>query len=411
VLAGVTAAAVFLFLNPHVLIDLNLYVRDFGATLRHYASRGASRQSSHWTLPLHAIQTLLSESFHGPVIGVLSLLGLVGVAITVILRPRGEDPDAKNRRLGRAMALAYVVGYVFLYSVATTYPSPHNWLVLTPFTSLCAAWGIAWNWRWLATRWPVLARPWVTTAVAAPAVLLVAFSGQRIAYHHALPMTWGVAQRHLIGSLQPMKGRLAYYERGLWQWRLVLKARDGKAFAIAAPRLDQIPPGVLDQADAELFSEDCLVRAGGDFYRRRLAAVAPGDVVRIRPALFRRWGPSLVVLVHPWRQVGRPMDLDIPSQKRKWPRQKTVLLPSLAPQELGSLEFSLPEGWKGKGLHSVSLGGKPLALARFKGTLRQVVVTTRFDALEAKAPLRVRLERPDFAGDEEIRARLYRWQR
>jgi hypothetical protein len=177
----------------------------------------------------------------------------------------------------------------------------------------------------------------------------------------------------------------------------------------ATERLGEIPPGLLDRADAELFPEDRLAGSGGDFYRRRLAAVAPGGVVRIHPALFRLWGPSLVILVHPWRQVGSPVDLELlpPGNLR---RQKVVRLPSLAPQELGSLEFALPETWEGEGVRAVFLGGKPLELARFKGTL-QVVVTTRFDAVEARTPLLVRLERPALARDEEVRARLYRWQR
>lgn len=409
VLAGVTAAAVFLLLNPYVLIAPDVYVTDFRKTLRHYARKGIMRQGSHGSMPLHAVQTLLSESFHGLVVGTLSLLGVAGLAVAVIRRPRGADADAEMKRIGRAMALAYVVGYVLLYSFATTYPSPHNWLVLTPYTSLCAVWVVAVGWRWLAARWPVLARPGVMAAAAAPAVLLLAFSGLWVAYHHALPETWDAAQRHLAGSLQPLRGRFAYYEEGMG--RLVVKSRDGKVFAAATQRLDQVPPGLLDRADAELFPEDRLAGAGGDFYRRRLAAGAPEGVARIRPLLFRLWGPPLVIWAHPWRQVGRPIDLDLHPPGSPHPQRPAILLPRLAPQELGSLEFVLPEAWEGKGVRSVFLGGEPLELARFKGA-QQVVFTTRFDAMEASAPLRVRLERPAFAGgEEEVRARLYRWQR
>ena len=410
VLAGVTSAAVFLLLNPYVLIDPHLYVSDFEKTLRHYANKGAAREGSHGSLPFHAVQTLLSESFHGLVVGTLSLLGMAGVAITVVRRPKWEDPEYDRKRVGRAMALAYVVGYILLYSFATTYPSPHNWLVLAPYTSLFAAWLAARIWSRLAARWPVLARPWVTAAAAVPAVLLVASWGQWTGYRLALPTTWDAAQRHLTGSLEPIKGRLAYYERDLG--RLVVRSNDGKAFAVATKRLEEIPPSLLDRSDAELFREDRLSGSEGGFYQRRLAAVAPGRVVRIHPSLFRVWGPSVVILVHPWRQMGGPVDLELlPPGNLRRQKQKFVRLPGLAPQELGSLELALPETWKGQGVQAVSLGGKPLELARFKG-VPQVLVTTRFDATEAGTPLVIRLERPAFAtSDEQVRARLYRWRR
>jgi Dolichyl-phosphate-mannose-protein mannosyltransferase len=400
VLAGVTAVVVFLLLNPYMLIDPDAYVTTFGSTLRHYAKKGVALRSSHGTLPLHALRTLLSESFHGPVVGALSLLGLAGLAVAVVRRPRGEDPDSGTRWLGRAMALAYVAGYILLYSLTTTNPSPHNWLVLTPFTALFAAWAVVSSWRWLSTRWPVLAWPGATAA-AVPAVLLLTSSAQWTAYHHQLPTTWEVAQRRLTESLRPVKGRLAYYEPVAGE-ELVLRSRNGKAFTLAAERLDQIPPGLLDRADAELFPEDRLAGAAGDFYRSRVAAVAPEGVVRLHPSLFRSWGPSLVILIHPWRQVGRPMDLDL--QPAGAPRRRVILLPGLAPQELGSLELVLPEG---ADVHGALLAGEPLALAGFSSD-PQVVVTTRFDAVEAKAPLLVRLA---LAGGQEVRARLYRWQR
>jgi hypothetical protein len=406
VLAGVAAAAVFLLLNPYVLIDPNSYTEEFGNTLRHYAKKGAARRASHGTLPLHAIQTLLSGSFHGPAVGILSLLGVAGLAVAVIRRPREGDPE---RRLGRAMALAYVAGYTLLYSFVTTNPSPHNWLVLTPYTSLCAAWAVAWSWEWLAARRPVLARPDVRAAAAVPAVLLLVLSAQRIAHGHALPATWEVAQNHLMGSLRPLAGRLVYYERE--RNRIVLRASEGKALAVGTPRLDQIPPRLLDRADAELLLEDRLAGEGSDFYRRRLAATAPRDVVRIRPSLFRIGGPSLVILVHPWRQVGRPVDLELPSPGSSR-GQQVLRLPSLAPQELGSLGLALPKTWNEQGgVQAVFLGRKRLGLGRFKSATEAVVVTTRFDAVEARAPLHIRLVRPVASSGEEIRVRLYRWRR
>jgi hypothetical protein len=306
------------------------------------------------------------------------------------------------------MALSYVFGYVLLYSLATTYPSPHNWLVLTPFTSLFAAWAVASLWQGLAARWRLLARPRMRAAAAAPATAVVLLSGAWAAYPLAVPLTWQAAERHVAARLRPVAGRLVYYERSE-RWLGFKKGR-GKAVGMEAPRLDLVPPEELDRADAELFLEDRLSGIAGDFYRRRVAAVPPHQRERIRPAPFRLRGPSLIVLTHPWRKAGKPIAFELALSGRKRGQLAGRLPDRIAPEQLGSLEIALPDVLRRTGIASVFLGGKPLAMTRIGGAV-EVVATARFSAAEATRLLVLRLHDPSLAEKAEIRILLHRWQR
>ncbi len=406
-LAATTAAAVFVLLNPFAALDPELYMRQFGATVRHYGKKGAGRGGSHAYLPLHAVKTLLSDTFHGPLVGTLGLAGVAGAAIAAF-RPHQDDPGTRVQWIGRVMALSYVLGYVLLYSLATTYPSPHNWLVLTPFISLFAAWTVARLWRGLAARWHLLARPGMMAAAATPAVAMVVVSGFWAAYLLAVPLTWQAAERHVAESLRPVAGRLVYYEwSGRW---LAFKKGRGKAVSVAAAHLDLLSPAKLDRADAELFLEDRLSGTTGDFYRRRVAAVLPHQKFRIHPAPFRFRGPAIVVLLHPWRKAGKPIAFDLALSARKRGQLAGHLPDRIAPEQLGSLDIALSDVLRRSGIASVFLGGKPLAMTRIGGSM-EIVATARFDAEEAKRLLVLRLHDPNLAEAAEMRILLHRWQR
>lgn len=406
-LAGVTAASVFVLLNPFVVVDPGFYVNDFQGTIRHYQDMGVVNQGSHATLPLHALQTLLSASYHGLVVGALGLAGAVGLVIATVRRPRSSEPGSALQRLGRGMALTYVAGYTLLYSLATTYPSPHNWLPLTPFIALFAAWTVFRVWEWLAAHWPVLARSDVKSLAAAAMIVPLVLSAQRIAYSHVVRDTWTAAKDYLAGNLEPAADRLFYYEQG--EARLVLRYGQNKAMAVGVERLDQVPPSTLDRADAELFPSDRRAGKEGDFYRRRVAALAPQQVVHIPAELFRHRGPALDLLVHPWRSAGDPLPVTLEHQGAA-PRRLTGHLPPLAPDELGSLQVVLPEKWRWRALRSVSLGDQELSLANL-GRAPEAVATERFDAAAARAPLLLTLRYPISPAAGEIQVWLRRWQR
>ena len=403
-LAAATAAAVFLILNPFFLLDPDLYAKDFSRTLKNYAIKGKLAEGSHGQVAWHGLITLFSPSFHGGVVGTLALLGILGVTLSLA---RGTAGD-RVARTGWLMALTYVFGYGLLYSLSTTNLSPHNWLPVTPYTSLFAAWTVFRAWSRLAARWPVLAARRVAAAVAAALAALLVLPPNAYAYREVVPSTWTLAQSHLSARLRPLTARVIYYE-DLGR-RFVLKhGPQDKAVSRAVKGLNRVPPAALDRADAEIFHGDVLSGPRGDFYRRRIAAAAAHQVARFGPAAFRARGPALVVLAHPWRKAGRPMRLAL-SQPPGAPDRLAGPLPDgLAAGEVVSLEIYLPKVWRQRGIGPVLVCGERLALASV-GAAGERVFSDRFRIAEPEAELVVHLRRAGRPGEPQVRVRLHRWR-
>src|SRR6185436_6296959 len=252
ILAGAAAVAVFLLLTPFLLIEPHLYLGDFSRTMRDYARKGARRGGgSHLHVLWHGIESLLSASFHGPVIGALALLGIVLLAVLAFRHRPGES---RLERLGPAMLVSYVVGYALLYSLTTLNISEHNWLPVVPFTALAAAWVLVRGWTWLTARAPLLRH---RAAVASPGVVLAAGAVLLAApmtlstYRSVVPTTRELAGRLLTERLEPLPGRIVLSERGDDRSRLL--AARSRVIVQNAERLSAWSPGELDRADAELF--------------------------------------------------------------------------------------------------------------------------------------------------------------
>lgn len=293
--AGV-ALAVFFLLDPHLLTRPEMLERDFGTTLRDYERKGAEAGTSKAALLLHAVTTLVSPSFHGVAIGVAGLLGLALLAGTVA-RP-GLD---RVQREGRLMVVGFPVLYAAFYAVATTNPSAHNWLPLTPFTALAAAWlGVA-GWRWAAARLPARARRAVGAALLA-ALLAASIVGSVLyAYPATVPTTLTQAELHVRSSLLPdLENRLVLYQP--WDdHRLVLKTgRRNKATIVPVSELEGAPEEALPRMDAAVALEGAFGEGAGEL---------AGRVEYFRPGFLEAWGPPLVTVVHPWRAAGPPVAL------------------------------------------------------------------------------------------------------
>jgi hypothetical protein len=408
VLAGAASVAVFLLFTPFLVLDWDLYQKDFSRTLRDYERKGAREGGSHLYVLWHGVQSLFSWSFHGPVIGTIALLG-IALLLARWLRDRSDRrPGTPEERLGPAMMASFVIGYALFYTWSTLNPSEHNWLPLMPFTALAASWLLACVWERLAARLPLLRRPAVVGVVLTVACLLLARRVNGYTYRNSVPSTHELAGRHLEKRLQPLAGRSVIYERAT-DGR-VLRGRTG-AFLLATGRLDELPPERIDQADAALFEAARLEGEEGDFYRA-LAASGGGEIVRFAPSPFRARGAGLAMVVHPWRQVGEPVGLDMaPQDTARRGRVEARLPDGLRPGEVLSLEIILPGRWQAEAFRQVQVEGQPIDWTT--GGLerrRRRLVTRRFQVEDPKAPVVVVLSRP-LRGKQEVTVRVRRWVR
>jgi|CXWL01.1.fsa_nt_gi hypothetical protein len=304
-LAAGAALVVFLLIDPWMVTRHELFTGDFGQTVDHYEDEAGVARASHWSLPLHAIQSLLGRSFHGPWLGALAL-----AALAVSLWPAARRDWSPDRRLGWWMLVSYVVAYVALYSAATANPSPHNWLVLAPITALALAWGLRTAIPALPAGWP----RWL--AVAAASVLIgertVAFG--RECYALAVPTTAEVAEAALRRDLEPLAGRILLSEVDL-QPQLAghaVQARTmptsgGLPLVVATEQLTALPADEVELADGLIFPADRLTDTA---YAARILG---RQTATITPAAFRRRGPALVVATRLLVAVGQPGFLTPPA--------------------------------------------------------------------------------------------------
>ena len=406
-LAGAAAVAVFLLCTPFLLVDPHLYVGDFSRTLRDYTRKGARHGgSSHLHVLWHGVESLFSSSFHGPVIGALAVLGIVLWAMRAV---RGQPSGERMERLGPAMLVSCVLGYALLYSLSTLNRSEHNWLPVVPFTALAAAWVLVRSHAWLMARIPV---PWHRAAVATTAALvaavavLLAVPGARASYRTVVPTTDQLAGRLLAQRLQPLPGRIVLSEQA--GDRRLLAGRN-RVLLQSSEHLRSWAPAELDRADAVVFPAARLEGTESGLYRDRLAA-RNVEAVRIAPAPFRARGSEVLVLLHPWRLVGGPVQIPLAPQGSRRARLAGQLA-DVRPDEILSLEILLPPKWPPGALRQVLAGGRPIA-ARSAGRegWRRRILTHRF-AVAAPAPeIVLVLDRP-LPERKPVTARLRRWQR
>ena len=406
ILAGLAAVAVFLVFTPFLILDPELYFKDFSRTLRDYERKGIRRGGSHFDVLAHGLRSLFQEGFHGPVIGGLSLLGL---ALLILWALRKWRTGERMEWLGPAMMASYVLGYSLLYSMSTLNPSEHNWLPIVPFTSLGAAWLLVRSATWLTGRVPFLRRRAVAAsagaALAAGAVLL-AVSPTLFTYRNVVPTTRELAGRILAERLRPLPGRIILTERN--EDATPLLAGRTRAIVLNAPRLDRWSPGDLDLADAVVFPAARLEGEGSDLYRGRLAARG-GETVRIVPRLLRVRGAELVVGLRPWRPIGKPVRFPLAPQdarRSRWAAQ----LAGVRPGEVLSLEIVLPPRWRSDALRQVEVQGRPL-LARSAGRegIRRRILTHRFVAASSQPEIALLLIRP-LGRRLSIKVKLHRWE-
>ena len=295
--AAAASIMVFLAFQPFIVIDPDIYRRSMSVTSRMY-ERWA-RQEGHGRLFLfwHLIESLASPVFHGPVIGALAVLGLAVLAVLSL-------PNFNRSRVALPwiMVLTYVVGYTTLYVLATPLASPHNWLPISPFAALGAAWALLVLWMVAADKLP----SGVTRAIGATATLLLVLTlgwqANSYVYRETVPRTTDRALEILRGRLRTPPGRLVFTES---DFKILFHTRH-RLGRLAIRTLDDLrdsPVDMLNWSDAEVFPAANLDDPEkASFYRSRIDRLRKRDILIIEPRLFQAWGPPLVMLVHPLRQ-------------------------------------------------------------------------------------------------------------
>lgn len=395
--AAVVSVLVFLALQPFILIDPEIYRRSMSTTSRIYEKVAARQGHGRLYLFWHLVITLLSNSFHGPVIGGLALVGLATVGV-LAMRHRHHSKAA----LPWLMALSYVVAYTTLYALATPRPSPHNWLPISPFAALGAAWALLAGWLWLTSRRPT---PRLRPLGKAALVLLVsalAWQASSFTYRETVPTTGERVLEVLRARVGRPDGRHVITEHDFG--RLFHERHHRGRLAIeTVSALSDLGPRILDLSDAEVFPLSRLDDAGaGSFYRRRLEPRAARQIVAIESRLFHAWGPPLVALIHPWKLVSQ--------QDGSWTRD---------PSDPGTFETRLPEPLGDRHRYSIvfttprrsevaqlTLADQPLGYVAFRGPRRQMPLTTpRFRPATA-----IQLEMSKAPGRDEIPLVLRIWR-
>lgn len=302
--AAAVAIAVFLALDPHLLTDFWMLQRDFGGTLRDYQRKGEEAGATAGALLVHAVTTLLSTPFHGPVVGAAGLAGLALLGASALRGGLGSADQSRPERDGRLMLAGFPLLYAVTYAALTTNPSAHNWLPLAPFTALAAAWLGVRAWRLAAARWPARVRR--PAAVAALALLVAVSAGLsfRYAYPATVTTTLDQAELHLVAELPPDLGeRIVLYEPHEGRRLVVRRGPARKASVLPLPDDDREAVRELRKADAAVVGFDTMWRLG---------LLDPGATDRLesfRPGFLAAWGPPLVATVRPWCRAGRAVPL------------------------------------------------------------------------------------------------------
>lgn len=385
VAAGACALGVFLALNPYLVLEPEIYQRSMGKTLRDYAHKGATRGGdSRLYLVYHAVASLTEGSFHGPLVGWLALVALA-VALARSLKDRARSAES----LQWLMAVSFVVGYVVLYALSTTNPSAHNWLVLSPFLALAAAWALDRGWRWLVPRLPESGRRPVGLGLAALLVLGTTWHANAFSYGVVVPTTGQLAGHLLENRVRDLDGRVYYSEVDLG--RGSLKRGRSRSAVAWEENLETIDPEVLDTADGEV-----LVRDRGapglspEFVEERTARGAAEGAVEVEPGLFHARGPALTVLLHPQPRRGEPVQ---GLWRRMAPGERTYVTDALGefePGDLVSLEFWLPRRGQTVALGTLRLGERRLETVPYDFKKRRVFHTTpRFRVGDADPVLEI----------------------
>lgn len=291
--AGAASIVTFALLNIHLAVIIEYLPRIW----RIMETKGDATGGSRWDV-LAIEAEFLVRHHRWPV-----MLFVIAGCIGMVRRAWDRGTDYLPR-VSAIMLLSYIFGYSLLYAAATKLFKGQNYLPVAVFTSLLAAWAMLGAWDRLVARWSGL-RAWPLATLLWGAFLVYAFAyPYDIVYKDVVPSTQRRAEKLISQNLRPLQLRHVFYET--LERPLVASTPSGHWLpTIPRDQLFEIEPRRLDGSDAELFYAERLESDTATEYLQR--ATRQGvRTVRIDPAWLKAHGPSLVLLLHPWKMVGEP---------------------------------------------------------------------------------------------------------
>lgn len=404
--AALASIVTFLLVNPHLGPVLTFLPRLAGI----YESKGTASGVSHVGMLWEAVKIVVSPAQHGLVLGIAALCGLAAMLARAC--DRRVEP---GRRLELALTTSVPLGYVVAMAAASTLPKVNNYLPITPFTALAAAWFLRGAWLLVSQRLDASWRRPATAVVVSALLLWLVPPAAALCVEPRVPTTIERAQELLERELPPFYLRTVFVEReaGVDETELRLVDLDGRVSFALPERLSAVSHEQLDAADAEVLALGegrGIDGPDGDFYRTRVERLHPENRARFVARPFRLRGPSLEVLVHPWRLDGEPLTF-----VAERPPGRAGVAELRLPESLGagawvSLSVWLPRvGGIARELSVQTEDGPPMPTARTRARRRQGIhQTPRFELAAAGAAISIEMP-DDVPGDLRPRVEVWRW--
>ncbi len=333
--AAVVSLVAFLAMNPYG----RWYLSFLSGLQRDYEMRAGWSEGTG-PIPAQAVRYLFDGYVHGPIVGVLVVIGAIVLGARLVA-VRAERLD----RAYWAMLLVFPVVFTAAYTIATPYFKGNNFLPVLPFTCILAAWPA---WRGWALSRPKLPRSGATmlgAALVAGALAVLVAPGLLYVYRSLVPAAIDLARLAVADERRAPAGRFFYLEPDVetlpeWEGREELNRKHPGFRSIGD--LSAVPHERLDLADAEIFPAERLDGEHGDFYRRRLERVGEAGRRFIEPRLFEARGAAAVALIHRLRR-GAAGRLEYRGRCRPGKNCFSFALPeSVPPGTVVSLEVSVP---------------------------------------------------------------------
>lgn len=395
VIAGGTALAAFLLLNPYLGISLTYLNRLSGEYAYRAGQRGVTILGSLTKVVKNFLPDLL-----GPATPLLFGAGLVWLAWACWRRRR-----AGGRGAAYLVLLSFPFVYVGAYFAKTPLYKANNLLPILPLVLMLSFWFLreASN-QWLGS--PTVRRLTGTLAFVAIAIMTVGH-GHRFVYSALVPTTEVIARRDQRSVMGPPKvARLLYteqYPKGDWKYQGWKPLSKMTARAVLdREQLTDTPDELLDLADGVVFNLLGRNSSEVESLRVRFEKNQPARVREFRARPFKVRGPPLLSVSHAWklREPRRHLEVrlrETVARARVLPRVKVGEVVSLVVWTGGARRSTTRQAHIGEqavALHASSTTGRG-------GTM---YVSDRFVTRPDERRIKIPLD-----GAREIRVDLYRW--